>query len=78
MKYHSCVDVSGALKMKRSNLSVMFRRADGSRLTADEAHGILCDHLSQGHEVIPIGKACEGFDYKTGCPGHTEFEGASA
>ena len=28
------------------------------------------DHLAQGHEVIPFGPACEGFDCKTGCPGH--------
>lgn len=28
------------------------------------------DELAQGHEVIPISKDCEGFDFKTGCPGH--------
>jgi len=28
------------------------------------------DELVQGHECIPFNEPCEGFDYKTGCPGH--------
>ena len=26
--------------------------------------------LAKGHEVVPIGSACEGFSYTHGCPGH--------
>jgi hypothetical protein len=28
------------------------------------------DELVRGHEVIPCGEPCKGFDYKKGCPGH--------
>jgi hypothetical protein len=46
------------------------RADDGTPMTMREVKAALLDHLAQGHEVIPIGPACEGFDYKTGCPGH--------
>jgi hypothetical protein len=69
---HCCLDVRGALKhFSDRELSGMFRnRSTGKSLTADEARDVLYDHLAQGHEVIPMGPPCEGFDYKTGCPGH--------
>lgn len=72
MIYHCCVDVSGALKSNRRLLAKMFRDETGRRLSADEAHEALCEHLRQGHEVIPVGKPCEGFSYITGCPGHAD------
>lgn len=31
----------------------------------------MLDLLARGHELIPMNE-CEGFDPKTGCPGHRE------
>lgn len=73
--YHVCVDVRGMLShSSRRELQGMFRdKATGRQLTADEAKEVLMDHLAQGHEVIPVGPPCDGFDYKTGCPGHQDL-----
>ncbi len=70
---HMCLSVRGALKtMTRRQLAGMFRHDDGRKMSADEAKDALMDELVKGHEVIPFGKACEGFDYSgDGCPGHT-------
>jgi hypothetical protein len=70
MIVHCCLDVRGALKMTKRQLSGMFRDGDGRRLSADETRAVLLDHIAVGHEVIPCGPICPGFDYKTGCPGH--------
>jgi hypothetical protein len=32
------------------------------------------DELVRGHDVIPMGEPCEGFDYKKGCPGHEQVD----
>ncbi|OOG61405.1 hypothetical protein B0E46_15615 [Rhodanobacter sp. B04] len=70
MIVHCCMDVRGALKMTQRQLGAMFRHSDGRRLSADRARDVLLDHVAAGHEVIPLGPVCQGFDYKTGCPGH--------
>jgi hypothetical protein len=33
-------------------------------------NGILRNLLADGVEMIPVGQPCEGWDWKTGCPGH--------
>lgn len=33
----------------------------------------MMDLIADGVECLPIGKACEGWDPKTGCPGHPTF-----
>lgn len=72
---HVCLSVRGALRWSRRHLSRLFRTEDGRRyLTAHKAHEALCDELAKGREVIPIGDACEGFSYLTGCPGHETSE----
>jgi hypothetical protein len=44
--------------------------ADGACFgSVRELRSALMDEIAQGHEVLPTGE-CEGFDYKTGCPGH--------
>jgi hypothetical protein len=43
--------------------------------SAGEDREFWMNHLAKGHEVIPFGDPCEGFDYTKGCPGHKE-EGA--
>lgn len=45
------------------------KRPDGTAFTADELKDEFLRLLSEGKEVIPIGK-CDNFDYKTGCKGH--------
>ena len=47
----------------------MFNREDGSPMTVREIKAVLCDHLAQGHEVIPMGE-CDNWDLKNGCGGH--------
>lgn len=70
---HVHLDVRGALThMSKRELANLFSNArTGRGLTAEEARGVLLDHLEAGHKVIPLGKPCEGFDYAGGgCPGH--------
>ncbi len=75
-KIHMCLSVRGALKtMTKRQLGRMFSHDDGRRMTADEARDALMDELAKGHEVIPFGEPCEGFDYGgSGCPGHEVAE----
>lgn len=72
--YHCCMSVRGALSnMTKRQLGGSFRHDDGRRMTADEARSALFDELAKGREVIPLGPACEGFDYSgAGCPGHPD------
>lgn len=71
MKYHMSLCVRGALKWPKSRLKKMFLSDDGKSMTADQARDVLLDELSQGHEVIPMGK-CDNFCFKEGCKGHEE------
>jgi len=49
----------------------VFSDSDGADLSPYEARKMLLDELAKGHEVIPVGNECEGFDYSgSGCPGH--------
>jgi hypothetical protein len=67
---HLCLCIRGALNWPKGKLKNMFENSEtGKRLTANEAREYLMDCLSEGKELLPLGK-CEGFDYKTGCPGH--------
>lgn len=69
---HFAQSVRGALRwdrrmMKRMASSII---VDGKPLqTADEVREFFMDCLAAGKELLPMGP-CEGFDYKTGCPGH--------
>lgn len=70
--HHGCLDVRGALtNWTNRQLAGMFRHPDGRRMTGPEVKAQLLDELAQGHEVLPLGE-CEGFDHKTGCPGHRQ------
>lgn len=71
--HHCHLSVRGALRWPKRQLAGLFSDAKtGRKLTPDECREVLLEHLSQGHEAIPIGPACEGFDYSGGgCPGHT-------
>lgn len=73
MKLHMCISVRGALRnwKPREWRNCCTDPETGLTLTPDEVHDALLDELAKGHEVIPFGEACEGFDYSgKGCPGH--------
>lgn len=75
---HMCISVRGMLNWNRAEAKRLMKsitKSDGTRYTSwDELRNELMNELSQGHEVLPMGEACEGFDYKTGCPGHEQLE----
>ncbi len=71
---HTTLSVRGALGMSKRELKRLFRQSDGRYLSADEAREHLMDELAQGHERLPLGEPCEGFDHKSGCPGHERSE----
>lgn len=69
---HCSVDVRGVLKYplrQFKRVTQWILKPDGTRFTPDELREALMDELANGHERLPMGE-CEGFDYKTGCPGH--------
>lgn len=73
MIIHCCLSVRGALrwdKRKLRQMTSVIVPKDSPKFTPDGLRDWLMDQLSQGREVIPIGALCDGFDYKTGCPGH--------
>lgn len=70
---HCHLDVRGAIKnFSKRELASLFKNPENGRwLTADEAKDALLDHLAAGRVVLPMGPACDGFDYSGGgCPGH--------
>lgn len=70
---HVCASVRGMLNWPHAEFKCALKymkKEDGSLFRSiPELRDALMDELSKGHEVIPMGE-CEGFDYKTGCPGH--------
>lgn len=70
---HVSMSVRGALRNSEwlSTLIGNYFR-DGKKLTdPEEIFADLCNHLKAGHEVIPFGEACDNYDWKTGCQGHS-------
>jgi hypothetical protein len=49
-------------------------RNDGTKMTPEELRAAFVAELAQGHEVVPIGEACDNFDWKKGCQGHPKKE----
>lgn len=67
---HLSVVVRRAILWPSEHLRVMFKDDKGDFLDADAAREALLDQLEAGHRHIPVGPACDGFSYLTGCPGH--------
>ncbi|RMP62379.1 MULTISPECIES: hypothetical protein [unclassified Pseudomonas] len=69
---HIHLSVRGAIRdFSKRQLTGLFRHADGTKCTADEAIDHLLEALAYGKEVLPFGPPCEGFDFSgKGCPGH--------
>ncbi len=76
--HHVCISVRGVLRKTNREIERDWKGAitdDGRVLTkGQEIREAFMDELAQGHEVIPFGEPCEGFSYKTGCPGHKNGE----
>lgn len=68
---HTSLDIRGALAWPKSRLKGLLRINDRPA-TADEVHEWLCDQLAAGKRVLPMGEACDGFSFETGCPGHAQ------
>ena len=70
---HMCVSVRGMLNWPKREFNRAMKyttKSDGTKFASvEEFKNSLYDELAKGHEVLPTGE-CEGFDYKTGCPGH--------
>ena len=72
---HVCLDIQGYLQnhTKKSEYAKLFRKDNGTLMSADEAKRYLLDQLALGRKVLPFGE-CDGFDFETGCPGHPVAE----
>jgi len=66
---HMCVDIAGILRQSDKMLGNLFMD-EGRHRRGKEVREWLKLQLAQGKRVLPMGKACEGFSYQTGCPGH--------
>ena len=77
--HHVCQSVRGALaNWTKREWSRNLRHDDGRPCSEREAKEFMMDQLAQGREVIPLtNPPCEGFSYKTGCPGHRVVESAA-
>jgi len=74
---HVCQSVRGALRNWRAREweNCVTDPETGKTLTPNEVREWLFDELARGHEVIPFGDPCEGFDFSGGgCPGHPQEE----
>lgn len=66
---HCCLDIRGAMRWKKSQLSKLVRDTETGRyLSADAAWQWLADELAKGRAVLPMCD-CPDFDYQKGCPG---------
>lgn len=79
-RVHMGQSVRGALKWsdreaKRNCKSITI---DGKRPTVNELREYLCDLLTKGVEVVPIGEQCDNWDDKQGCRGHEVLEGGGS
>lgn len=67
-KKHFSQSVSGALKNWTDR--DWARLAAENKTSVNELKDYFWSALEDGKRVLPIGEPCEGFSYKTGCPGH--------
>ena len=74
---HMCLSVRGALCWSEEEYKgalKWMKQDDGSPFASiNKLRDALMDELSQGHEVVPMGK-CDNFDWKKGCRGHPAKE----
>jgi len=73
--YHCHISVRGYIerlscRSREAKRVVRGMTVNGRQATPEEAREWLMDQLAQGHEAVPIGDPCDGWDWKTGCQGH--------
>ena len=73
--HHMCLSVRGVLRRDKRYLRQCLKwlfDGDGKPYpSVDHLRDALLNEIAKGHEVIPCGEECEGFDYGgKGCPGH--------
>lgn len=72
---HVHVDVAGLLAQGDADLTI---HVGGITLrgrpceTVVDLRRALVECLEAGVKCLPVGQPCEGFSYRTGCPGHRE------
>ena len=62
------LSVRGALQ-RWSNHPLFLKHKDGRWATLEESRSFLLEHLSQGHEFLPLDN-CANWDWTVGCLGH--------
>jgi hypothetical protein len=70
-----CISVTGVLRRTNAELADEWKGAvrvgDVVLVKGSDIRKAFQAHLDDGHQVIPFGEKCEGFDYSgKGCPGH--------
>ena len=73
---HVSLDIRGALNWENKDLRGMFKHEDGRPMSAREVKRVLIDQIAAGRKFLPVGPACDNFDYQSGCPGHQETKSA--
>ncbi len=71
--HHMCVDIEGVLRWPDRKLGKLFT-VEGAPQKGSVVRDWLKLQLAQGKRVLPIGTACEGFNFQDGCPGHPVTE----
>lgn len=69
---HVSLDVRGLLHRNNRELRkyLSFKIGERQFFKPDAFRDALIDELAKGRLALPVGPACDGFDYKRGCPGH--------
>lgn len=71
MKRHMCINLAGLLRNSGKKKIKIFEDENGNIISDAEARAYIAECQAKGWRVIPMGEACEGFDYfGSGCPGH--------
>lgn len=72
MRFHMGQSVRGALRWsnREAKKNCKSITINGKRPTVSELREHLCNLLTQGVEVVPIGERCDNWDDKEGCRGH--------
>jgi hypothetical protein len=73
--YHLHLEISGALRLSprafRRTWEGVVKNAEGRTLTCQEFYAHLLSLDAQGHKLMRMDSACDGFDpFEKGCPGH--------
>ena len=66
--FHMCANLEG-LHRNIQQRTASWRVVTDAK-NRQHALEIIRAEMMKGRRVVPLGDACEGFSYETGCPGH--------